>query len=98
MANIHFARDGLTKNGDASTTTQQISPEQLEQLFSGFDFKFSKSPPKINPDKLVNDFAAFRHVVLEIVDGESTNTFSEVGYYFIPTLTIEACQQLIDDV
>jgi hypothetical protein len=97
MANIHFARDGLSKNGDASTTSQNINPEQLEQLFSGFDFQFSKSPPRINPETLVNDFAAYRHVVLEIEDGESTLTFSKVGYYFIPILSVEECQQLIDN-
>ena len=72
MAKIHFAKDGLTEKGQSSTTSEDLEVEKIEQLFSTFEYKFYEDPPRINPEKSVNDYAAYQHVVLEIENGEST--------------------------
>jgi hypothetical protein len=94
MAKIHFVKDGLTKQGTASTTSEFINAEELEPIFSGYEYRFFEQPPIINPEKLVNDFAGYQHVVLEIEDGESTKTFPNVGYYFLPTLSVAVCKEI----
>jgi len=97
MAKVHFVKDGLTKQGTSSTTAVDITLEQVESIFSGYNFKFTASPPRINPETQVNDFAAYKYVVLEVEPDEYTDSFQNVGYYFLTEMTFAECKKILNN-
>lgn len=96
MATVHFVKDGKRPNGDRITTSAEVSASLAAEKLGGFDSRYAATAPTINPEIQASDYAEFKHVVLEIEQGESAPPFSKPGYYYIVGLTATECKRLLD--
>lgn len=96
MAKIHLVKDGVTRKGESLTSSYDVPIEDARRELGHRNTRYSQGVPRINPDTEVNDFAEYRHVVLEIEDGEQGEAFSEPGYYVVLGLSPRDCLALFD--
>lgn len=96
MATVHFVKDGKRPNGERITKSADVSASDAAQKLGRFDSRYTETPPTINPAVQASDWADYKHVVLEIEQGESAPPFSKPGYYYIIGLTPAECQRLLD--
>lgn len=97
MATVHFVKDGVTKRGTSLTRSYEVQIEDARAELGHRSTRYSKGVPRINPDIVANDFAEYRHVVLEVHDGEEGGAFPKPGYYVLPDLSPRDCQSLCED-
>lgn len=97
MATIHFVKDGKCSNGERITTSADVSASTAAAKLGRFDSRYTETPPTINPEVQASDLVEYKHVVLEIKQGESASPFSKTGFYFIIGLTPAECRRLLDD-
>jgi len=94
MAKIHLAKDGKRANGDHITQGFDVTAAQLEPLKS-FPSHYRANPPDIGTG-IADDYAAFRHVVVEIEEAsEASEAFPKVGYYWLSDLTPQRLKELV---
>ena len=96
MAKIHLVKDGVTRKGESLTTSYEVPIEDVRRELRHRASRYSQGVPRINPDKEANEFSEYRHVVLEIEEGEQGGAFSEPGYYVLPSLSPRDCLALFD--
>jgi hypothetical protein len=87
MATVHLVKDGVTKQGTSLTKSFEIQIEDARSYFGNHSHHYSKGVPRINPEREANHFAEYRHVVLEIFDGEEGGPFESPGYYLLSNLS-----------
>jgi hypothetical protein len=93
MSRIFFVRDG----GGVHKTDQGT-----EVAFATVSEKLAKRSTKFfAPDKIpvinsgeASAYAEFRHIVVEIHDGEISETFPKPGRYYIQALSPKECEDL----
>lgn len=86
MATIYFVRDGT---GDHKTSQgARVAMNAATGLSSRFPPRFTSTGPTINSG-VASGFAAFRHVVMEVVAGETTAEYPKAGFYYFEGLTPE---------
>jgi hypothetical protein len=95
MATVHFVKDGKLANGERVTKSVDVPATLAAERLVGFDTRHTKTAPTINPEGTPSDWAPYKHVVLEIEQGEETSHFSEPGYYYLIGLTPAECQNLL---
>lgn len=71
MATIHFVKDGKRSNGERITKSVEVSVSAVTEKLGRFDSRYSNTPPTINTSVQASDWAEYKHVVLEIEQGES---------------------------
>lgn len=96
MAIVHFVKDGKRSNGDRVTKSVDVSATTAAEGIGHFDSRYTETPPTINPEVQTSDWAEYKHVVLEIEQGESAPPFSKPGYYYMVGLTPAECKRLLD--
>ncbi|MFQ6311835.1 hypothetical protein [Lysobacter capsici] len=96
MATVHFVKDGKRSNGERVTKSAVVSAANAADKIGRFDFRYSEIPPTINAEVQTSDWAEYKHVVLEIAQGESAPPFSKPGYYYIVGVTPAECKRLLD--
>ncbi len=94
MATIHFVKNGKKANGERITRSVGVSMEIATKSLSTYETKHSEKPPTINPEVAASDFAPYRHVVLEVDQGDTNSSFPKQGYYFIVGLDAFECQSI----
>lgn len=95
MATVHFVKDGKLPNGERVTKSAAVSAATAADKIGHFDSRYTESPPTINPEVHTSDWAEYKHVVLEIEQGDSAPPFSKPGYYYMPGLTPAECKRLL---
>lgn len=95
MATVHFVKDGKLSNGERVTNSADVSVTVAVDKIGHFDVRYMETPPTINPEVRTSDWAEYKHVVLEIEQGEGAPPFSKPGYYYIPSLTPAECKRLL---
>ena len=86
MPTLFYARDG--RRGEKNTDNgRAITSSQLAGLVHGRETYYSASPPTFGVDQTVNPVAAFEHVVVEIVAGETGSDFPDIGFYLIGNIS-----------
>jgi hypothetical protein len=96
VATVHFVKDGKRPNGERITKSADVSAATAAEKIGRFDFHYTETPPTINPEVRASDWAEYKHVVLEIAQGESAPPFSKPGFYYIADFTPAECQRLLD--
>ncbi|MFZ7097186.1 hypothetical protein ACOPJQ_05055 [Luteimonas dalianensis] len=96
MATVHFVKDGKRPNGERITKSADVSASSAAATLGRFSSRYTETPPTINPEIQGSDWAEYKHVVLEIEQGESAPPFSKQGYYHIVGLTPAECKRLLD--
>lgn len=96
MATVHFVKEGKLPNGERVTMSSDVSASGAAKRIVGFDFRYTETPPTINPELRPSEWTEYKHVVLEIKEGESVPPFSKPGYYYIIGLTPAECKRLLD--
>lgn len=93
MPNIFFVRDGT---GDHHTSQGQcIAMSAVAGLASRYSARFSQSGPFIN-NGVASPFAAYRHVVMEVGDSETTAEYPKPGYYYFVGLRPQEAKVLLE--
>jgi len=57
--------------------------------------KHTDEPPTINHEQVASDFGPYRHVVLEVAEGDTNALFAKPGYYYVIGLSPEECERLL---
>lgn len=83
MTTIHFVKDGKRANGDRITTSFSMPLAIISEILGGYETKHSSTSPTICPEVVASDFAPYKHVVVEIGQGDTNSTFPKVGYYVV---------------
>ncbi|MEP6907106.1 MAG: hypothetical protein ABI858_03875 [Pseudoxanthomonas sp.] len=97
MATIFFLKDGKKANGDRLTRHFEIQMDSATQHLAKYNNRFKERPPTINGDILANDFAPYKHVLLEVDQSETNTSFPKAGFYYLIGLTPRECQNFFSD-
>jgi hypothetical protein len=80
MAKVFFVKDGT---GDEHTSSGfDIPIGEINKALRSFEKKYFASGPTINSG-VAGAFSPYRHVVVEITDGETSVLFPTVGFYYM---------------
>ncbi len=97
MTTIHFVKDGKKANGERITRSIDVSIGVATKILGSYETRRSDQPPTVNPEVTASEFAPYKHVVLEIGEGETNSSFSAQGYYFVIGLDASECQRLLGE-
>ena len=96
MAIIHFLKDGKLPNGDRLTLSVNVSWDDAVRKLGGFESKYTKCPPTINPCVKASNWSDYKYVVFEVENGEGEPPFKKSGYYYLIGVSPSECQRLLD--
>ena len=85
MPVLFFVRDGT--GDDHTSGAHQVSAVSVSHHLAGIEKRFSVSGPTINGDRVASPFSPYRHVVLEILDGETSQDYPRAGFYYLVGFT-----------
>jgi hypothetical protein len=94
MSKVFFVKDGT---GDSASGRGYDVPFSLisAKLGARRTKYFHSPPPPFNAQAGPAGYRDPKHVVVEILEGESSDAFSSAGYYYILDLTPEECRKLL---
>jgi hypothetical protein len=92
MAKVYLVRDG---SGEGHTSrAYSVLIEKVTDALSEFAVRFYKNGPVINADVPFSNASPYKHVVLEVEEGEESAGFRTVGFYLIVGLGVRECASL----
>jgi len=78
VAILYFVRDGV---GIHTSPGHDVRVDVAEGLLPKYATKYFKSGPVVNEGE-ASPFSPYRHVILEVLEGETTKLFPQSGYYY----------------
>ena len=94
MANLFFAREGRDPNRSSQGIHMDIT--DVVDNFSNKEKIFFRQPPLINPENNPSPYSSYTLVVIEIEEGELSETFPDIGFYYFPNITPAQCVETLN--
>lgn len=93
MCQVRYQKDGVGRNYLDKDLNLDIA--KAIELFSDYKIQFIGKNSIVGNQSNVSEYAANRHVVLHVMEGEAKLPFDKPGYYLICDLSIETANSIL---
>lgn len=97
MAKVYFTKDGYRPE-QAHLFGELFAVSGAAHHFATYSRKYSTDFPVIGESSNLTDYAAYRHVIIQIDSHEVCDAFPHEGFYIIEDLTATQAKSMMEAV